>query len=157
MKFAIGSNFGVSNTGILYAGSAVINGSSTFNGSITATTIRTSANIGYSAHKMNMHRWDHVVVCSLNGVTPSELNINGNNIGNGFKPINEVFFAVWVKDDQNKWHGGAMEVNTDGSLMLHVYYDYNNTNHADWTNASCTIFGSTAWFTNDSTYPSIGT
>lgn len=156
LKFAIGSNFGVSNTGILYAGSAVINGSSTFNGSITATTIRTSANIGYSAHAFNLHRWDHVVVCSLNGCTASELNINGNNVGNGFKPINEVWFAVVIKDNANKWHLGCCRITTSGAITVYVYYEYNNTNVADWTNADCTFFGSTSWFTNDSTYPSIG-
>lgn len=124
-------------------------------GEMYASTFRTSNNIGKLSgdQKVLLNRWDHLVVICLNGATPSEMTMNQANFQGAFKPVQQVWFPVTVKDDQNKWHVGTVGIDTSGTWILYVYYDYNNTNQANWTNASCSIFGTATYMTNATTYP----
>lgn len=164
-RFTIGANFGVRNDGTLYANAAKINGSSTFNGAITATTVRTTANVGADYNGFAKNRWDHIVIMNMAGCGLSEIAMNNWNVGNGFKPNRNVFIpGVVNQDNSGVWKMCCVYINTSGTITVYVYNTYGGgvttLNSSNWeSNTSwdgSKIFANGAWITNDTTYPTIG-
>lgn len=165
LKFAIGAGFGVSNTGVLYANNAVINGSSTFNGAITATTVRTTANIGSDYTGFSLNRWDHIVICNFEA-TFSEIHMNSWAVPNGFKPIRQIMIPAVIQQNGNSSYKMCVIcIKTDGTIVIYAYNTYGSNattlNGSNWqTNSSwsgSTVYATATWITNDTTYPTIGT
>ena len=164
-RFAIGANFGVRNDGTVYANAAKINGSSTFNGSITATTVRTTANVGADYNGLARNRWDHIVIFNCAGCSLSEFQMNGWNVGDGFKPTRDIYMAAAINvNNGGVWKLAVVRVQTNGTITIYWYNSYggaaNAINSSNYTNSSwsnSSIFCNGSWITNDTTYPTIGT
>lgn len=168
LKFAIGSNFGVSNTGTLYANSANLN-SANLTGSITAaalTTTDTLKDLAVNESAFSIYRWDHFVHMSAS-ISFDAFDIymqswgqasNDWRIRDGYRPPKNIWApVVWGVNGGFKL--AAMEIRSDGWINLYGYETYGGAARNLKTayragsgqygvNGNNTLFFNMMWFTN---------